>query len=143
MHPNEVTLTTDLSGARVLPLFEDEAAVVAGAESIHSRLDVEEELVAAADFGRCRADFAIFAFSASAIINFSMSSPFVPFRGVRWEPRPVQTDTGAACVIGVTVGSLAAGVDGTGSSVADRRDCSPTTVARTVSSMLVLVQLLF
>ena len=39
----------------MLPRFEDEAAtLVAGAESIHSRLDAEEKLVTAADFGRCR-----------------------------------------------------------------------------------------
>lgn len=118
----------------MLPRFEDEAAtLVAGAESIHSRLDAEEKLVTAADFGRCRDDFAIFAFAASAIINFSMSSPFVPFRGVRWEPRPVHTDTGAACVIGVVAVSLTAGVDGTGSSVADRRDYSATAGAASVS----------
>ena len=113
------SLTTDSSGARVVPSLEDEAVVV------------EEEPVTTADFGRCRG-FAAFAFAASAIINFSMSSPFVPFRGVRWEPRPVHTDTGGVCVLGVATGSLEAGVDATGSSVADRRDCC---TAREAASM--------
>ena len=135
MRADEGTLTTGPSGTRVLPLLEGDAVVVmTGAESAESWPDVEPEtLVTAADFGRCRDAFASFAFAASAIIIFSMSSPFVPFLGVKWEPRPLHTDTADACVVGVPVGSSKA-AERTGSSVADRRDdCGATKGAATVS----------
>lgn len=133
-YADESTLTTGPSGTRVLPLLESDAGVLmTEAASTESRLGVEQELDTAADLGRCRDAFAIFAFAASAIIIFSMSSPFVPFLGVRWEPRPVHTDTADACVVGVPVGSSNE-AERTGSSVADRRDdCGTTKRAATMS----------
>lgn len=80
---SEVARTTDPSGARGLPRPEDELVVaVPLAESVESRLDEEEDPTTAADLGR-HDGFAALALAASAIIIFSMSSPFVPFRGVR------------------------------------------------------------